>query len=310
MKTVWGKRLARLYLPVYRFESESMKIAYAGYSSVKKNYFTRFILETINSQDYSGRKGFWRLPEIIRNENYDFVVAEISPITFSYFQNFNGYMLPEWIKMYIKIDRPVCEIISRRISDFPDVIRKIRKYDLTPEILKDQASFTDFNYRFYQPYMSKRHGEEAWIEDLNSIWKSTAEPFIVAIKEKNNIVGMSLVFKSGDTFSLSRLGLLEGKDVYRRHGVIGALYYFAMLEAKKMGCRYFDLGGTRPFLSDGLTKFKKGLGAEFNTYDGVRNEVYLWLGINEKSEKAKEFLRKNPFIHITNDYKVVTNYQT
>ncbi|NMC39064.1 MAG: hypothetical protein GYA41_12140 [Bacteroidales bacterium] len=158
--------------------------------------------------------------------------------------------------------------------------------------------------------MTKRHGEEAWIEDLNSLWKSNPSMFMIAVRENNAIVGISLVFKSGETFYLSRLGLLDGNDIYRRHGVIGALYYFAMLEAQKMGCRYFDLGGTRPFLTDGLTIFKKGLGAEFNTYDGVRNEIYLWLGINEKSDRANEFLRKNPFLHITYDYKVAISNQS
>ncbi len=45
--------------------------------------------------------------------------------------------------------------------------------------------------------------------------------------------------------------------------MIGAIYYFGILEGQKTGCKYLNVGGTQPFLSDGLTRFKLGLGAEF-----------------------------------------------
>ena len=37
MNIEWLKHLARLYLPVYQYESDTMRIAYAGYSSIKKD---------------------------------------------------------------------------------------------------------------------------------------------------------------------------------------------------------------------------------------------------------------------------------
>ena len=37
MEIDWLKHLARLYLPIYQYESETTKIAYAGYSSIKRN---------------------------------------------------------------------------------------------------------------------------------------------------------------------------------------------------------------------------------------------------------------------------------
>jgi hypothetical protein len=67
-----------------------------------------------------------------------------------------------------------------------------------------------------------------------------------------------------------------------------------------MGCRYMDISGTRPFLTDGLTKFKIGLGAEFapNLSQG---KEYLWLGVNEHSIVAEEFMRRNPVMHFNKD---------
>ena len=85
--------------------------------------------------------------------------------------------------------------------------------------------------------------------------------------------------------------------------MIGALYYFGILEGQKMGCQYFDVGGTRPFLTDGLTKYKIGLGAKFMP-SLSSTAVYLWIGVNEHSIVAGEFMRKNQVMHINKDFSL------
>jgi hypothetical protein len=196
------------------------------------------------------------------------------------------------------------EICKRSVSDFADITRLIRKYNLTYEILTNKESFNYFKDKIYLPYITKRHGEEALIEDLNILWKSSPSPFLIAIKENGVIVAASLVRKSGDLLDLMRLGLLDGNEEYLRHGVIGAIYYYNVVEGQKMGCRYIDIGGTRPFLTDGLTRYKMGLGAEFVS-DHSSWKEYLWLGVNENSIGAKEFIRSNPFMYLNEDHRLV-----
>jgi hypothetical protein len=82
------------------------------------------------------------------------------------------------------------------------------------------------------------------------------------------------------------------------------MYYFSIIEGQKMNCRYLDVGGTRPFLTDGLTKYKMGLGAEFLSEPSTWKE-YLWFGMNENSTFAKEFVRNNSFLYLNNDRKLV-----
>jgi hypothetical protein len=303
MEITWLKHLARLNLPIYQYESDTMKIAYAGYSSIKKNYFARLLLDRSNHHFFLGRKWYWQIPDLIKSDKLDMVITEISPYVMNHFQKCNGYIIPEWIIMKINIDRPMSEICHRNVSDFSDVMRKIRKYNLTYEILTDKENFNCFNEKFYLPYITKRHGKEAWIEDLKIIWALSPPPFLIVIREDGVIVGESLIKKSGESLYLMRLGLLDGNEEYRLHGVIGAMYYFGILEGKNMGCRYLDVGGTRPFLTDGLTKFKLGLGAEFVSNLSPTKE-YLWLGVNEHSIVAKEFMSKNPVVHIHKDFSL------
>lgn len=301
MEITWLKHLARLNLPIYQYESDTMKIAYAGYSSIKKNYFARLLLHGNNHHVFLGRRWYWQIRDLIKSDKLDMVISEISPYVMNHFQKCNGYIIPEWLIMKINIDRPMSEICRRNVSDFSDVMRKIRKYNLTYEILTDKENFNCFNEKFYLPYITKRHGKEAWIEDLKIIWALSPPPFLIVIREDGVIVGESLIRKSGESLYLMRLGLLDGNEEYRRHGVIGAIYYFGILEGKNMGCRYLDVGGTRPFLTDGLTKFKIGLGAEFVSNLSPRKE-YLWLGVNEHSIVAAEFMSKNPVMHINKDF--------
>lgn len=304
MNKIWLKNLARLYLPVYQYESAKYKLAYAGYSSIKRNYYSRFILGSDLQYKLIGRKWFWEIPRLLKSQNLDLVVSEIGQLSMSHFQNRHGLILPEWALMRINIDRPLSEIKRRSVSDFADVVRLIRKYKLTYEILNGREDFDYFMDNLYRPYITKRYGEEAWIEDLTKIWNSDPSPFLLVIRENGEIVGASLNRITDSNISLLRLGLLDGNDEYRRHGTIGAIYYFSMVEGQKNNCKYLDVGGTRPFLTHGLTKFKLGLGAEFVTECYAWRD-YHWIGANENSEWALDFLNKNPAMHLNKDHKLV-----
>jgi len=304
MNNPWIKSLLRLFLPVYQYESDSRKIVYAGYSSIKKNYHVRLLLDGNNHHTFLGWRWYWKIPDLVKSGNIDIVISEISQYALNHFQSYSGFILPEWAIMRINIDRPIGEICKASVSDFSDVKRLIRKYNLTYEMLTDKESFKYFYDNIYLPYLIKRHGDEALVEDLSDFWKPSPSPFLMVIKENGIIVAGSIVRKSGDLFYLVRLGLLNGNDEYRRHGAIGAMYYFSILEGQKMSCRYLDVGGTRPFLNNGLTKYKMGLGAEFLSEHSTWKE-YLWFGMNENSTFAKEFIRNNSFLYLNNDRKLV-----
>jgi hypothetical protein len=306
MDTDWLKNLARLYMPVYRYESDTLKIAYAGYSSIKRNYYVRFILGKSSQHTFLGRKVYWQITDLIKSSDFDIIISEVSQVVLNHFHKSNGFIIPGWVMMRINIDRPLSEICNKHESHFSDVKRRIRKHNLTYEIIAGADNITYFYEKFYLPYMSRRHGEEAWIEELDIIKELSSSPFFLAVREEGVIAGISLLKKAEGSLYLLRMGLLDGNEEYRSHGVIGALYYFAMLEAQNMGCRVLELGGTRPFLSDGLTKFKSGLGAEFTTNNPDGNE-YLWLGINGKSTAAKEFMRRNPVMHFNKDFVLTSS---
>jgi hypothetical protein len=302
----WLRHIARIYLPVYEIESDTLKIIYAGYSPIKKNYYSRLLLSSANRKTFLGRYWFKNILNLFSELDVDFIFSEISPNTFNYFRNSSGFIIPVWTTTRIDIGRSLAEIIKSNATDFPNVLRRIRKFNLTYEILTGEENFISFRERFYQPYISRRHGDEAYVENLDDIWKATPTPFFMAVKENGNTVGMSLLRKDGDYLYLKRIGLIDGDEEYLQHGVIGAFYYFGIVEGQKLGCRTFDLGGTRPFLSDGLTKYKLGLGAEFVINLSPEKE-YVWFGFNNKSVTSLEVLKKNPFMSVDTDFNLKKN---
>jgi hypothetical protein len=252
MNNPWIKSLLRLFLPVYQYESDSRKIVYAGYSSIKKNYYVRLLLDGDNHHKFLGWRWYWKIPDLIKSGNIDIVIAEISKYSLNHYQRHNGFILPEWAIMRINIDRPIGEICKGSVSDFLDVKRLIRKYNLTYEMLTDKESFKYFYDNIYLPYLIKRHGDEALVEDLSDFWKPFPSPSLMVIKENGIIIAGSIVRKSDDLFYLMRLGLLNGNDEYKRHGAIGAMYYFSILERSEdelsvSGCgRHTTISKQRP----------------------------------------------------------------
>jgi hypothetical protein len=300
----WLKDLARLNLPVYLCETDSMKVVYAGYSSVKKKYFVRLMLGRDYNETILGRRWYWKIPDLLKCLEYDMAVSETGRISLDRFHKCDGYVLPVWAPLKINIDRPMDDICPSRMSHFAHIKRRIRKYNLTYEILTDNESFNNFIESFYKPYITKRHGEEAVIGDLHKVWEISPYPFLLGIKENGVLVAASLNEKSGNTVHLINLGLLDGDEEYLRHGAIGALYYFGILSGQEMGCKVFDAGATRPFINDGLTKYKISWGAEFVS-EYSRSGENIWFGVNECSSEAREFLSNNPFMYFDEDHKLV-----
>jgi hypothetical protein len=307
MEHKWLKSLARIFMPVYLYETDAMKVAYTGYSSIKKEYFIRFIMDKDYRHTFIGWKWFWKIPDLCKSSNFDMVISEVGQISLNRFHRCGGFILPVWADLIINIDRPLDEICQSNKSAFSNVKRRIRKYNLTYEVFTDKVSFNHFIDKFYLPYTDTRFGEEALYVDMNSIWESSASPFLMAIKEDGVIVAESFFIKSGDTLSFIRLGLLDGNTEYLNHGVVGALYYFRIIEGQKMGCKYINPGATRPFLTDGLTKNKIGFGAGFVSRYSRRHE-YIWIGVNEHSSAVLEFIRNNPFMYLNKDYTLVEYY--
>lgn len=299
------KHLARLNLPVYIFEKDGLRVAYAGYSTVKKNYSGRFPFGNQPAQAvFGGRKWFWQVRNL---HDVDIVFAEISLASMNFFRR-SGFVMPEWVTMHINTTPPMTELRQPSVSSFADIERLIRKHDLSCETSSELKDVHQFYEEMYLPFTANRHRDEALIEPLGSIFDPSKASFILFIKEKDRRVAAGLIEQHEDFVHLKRLGVTGGNETPMRHGAVGAIYYFLYLEAQRLGCRYMDIGGSRPFVTDGLTRYKLSLNAAFHSDHSTWRE-YLWLGLNPASAKAQAFMRDNPFVYLDAQNRFVRSDQ-
>ena len=107
------------------------------------------------------------------------------------------------------------------------------------------------------------------------------------------MAGASIEFIKGRPF-LRRLGIVHANEEYMRQGAIGAIYYFLIQELKHRGYDLIDVGGTRPLLKDGLTRYKLSFGARLCKDNSKHTCVRLM--ILHDSPGVRSFLTNNPFL--------------
>ena len=126
--------------------------------------------------------------------------------------------------------------------------------------------------------------------------RKLAKSEIFFIKDGEQAIAANFGFYKKNTLMLYVIGVLNGNERYMRMGVNGALQYFPLLSAHQKGCKLLHLGGTRPLLSDGLTRFKRSLRARVLPHP-LRLHVFLSFKFLKDTPGLRDTLSANPFVH-------------
>jgi hypothetical protein len=280
-----------------------MTVAYAGYSSIKRNYFGRFPFSgTAPQPEFRGRLPYRRVPPLL-DRDCDLLFAEVGTLTTRYFQGAGGTIIPEWTPMRIDITRPMEELRRRGVSDFANVERYIRKYGLTCRLTADRRELEQFYGKMYLPYLAARHGDEALMETMPELLDHKADLVLLLVLEEGEPISGVLMERCDGYLNMFRLGIARGDASLISHGAIGALYYFAVIEGQQTGCRYLDVGGTRPFLTDGITQSKLRHSARFSPHYSAFSEN-LWFG-HAPTPPAEAFVENNPYLYWSSDFRLL-----
>ncbi len=294
------RKLRYYILPVYlykgkeKFSGQPVNIAYLGWDNKISSYWMERLLE--GKYEYRRKKIilFRNVPDYFYSNRdiCDLALVEMNKNTRALVPPYHGFMLPRWFMMQIDTE----EFVKR--MEKHDVTRRIRKNELTFELRNSTEDFTFFYKRMYLPFIAKRHKESAIILDykyyLNK-FKNKQNNLDFILKDGNPVAG-SYIEYIGNRIRLGGIGVLDGRDDIIKMGVIGATYYYEILNCYKKGIKSINIGGSSPIITDGLTKYKLSLGGkaeELRYFD----EETIWLLPLKDSPAAKSILKSNPFIH-------------
>ncbi|UCH13434.1 MAG: hypothetical protein JSV22_09990 [Bacteroidales bacterium] len=292
-------------LPLYIYEGEEkaggapLKIAYLGWDSRIAVYFSeRFLKEKY----YTHKKNMvlvWNVYKHFKKnrEDCDLVIVETNNFTENFAAKREGFVLPRWFEMRIHTDE-----FNNKLKK-SDVARRIRKHSLSYEKRYTIDDFRLFYHRMYIPFIKGRHRESAVLSDykyLQRRFKNSGVHIGFIIKDGNPVAGSFTEIKDKN-YRLTGMGVLDGRDDIMRMGVSGAIYYFEVRDCIEKGIESISIGGTSPFITDGLTQFKLSLGGQAEDIKFFIKQ-YEWFLFLKDSSALRNILKSNPFIHKINNH--------
>ena len=297
-----------------------LAFAYAGTEETAREYWGRMALAPGSGRKPLGRCLFWRIPRRIQKAwpECDFLLTEHTAPMLPSLSRKPGFRIPFWVDMEVPLPHLHRKEWKRQRKD---VARRIRKNGLDYEISKDPEVFQDFLWNMHMPFITQRFEETALLPDARYLEGVFSRGGLILIKrgtdtnheedteegpeakkvtDANNgtdTVGGGLFEYLPGMVRMRKVGVRDGDWEYVRQGVIGAVYYFLMMEMEEQGCGKISFGGTRPFLRDGVTSFKSSLNGRLASDSEAPGAVALWLTLRRDSPALRDFLAENPFIY-------------
>jgi hypothetical protein len=204
-------------------------------------------------------------------------------------------IIPEYVSLKVDVSKQFTDIYKKFNKSAKEDIRKVKKGRYSYEITDDLKKIKFFYERMYIPYSYKRYGNLAICSTFSAIRHLVERGSkLMLIKKNDDYVFGCLFFFSNNTIIGTHAGIIDGQEELLKEGVSSASYYFAIIYSKKLNFKYLDFGTCRPFLNNGLFRYKKKWGASVEHAESI----FSVFGFNTIYKKGglKEFLLHNPFI--------------
>ena len=209
-----------------------------------------------------------------------------------------GFMvIPEWTLFLLdlsKLFQGAWKLSKNK--NLSETLRRIRKHNYSCEVTQDPSKFEYFYHQMYLPYATKRFKELTVLTGFRDMERIFKKGQLLLVKRGDDYVSGNIMRIDGDTVFAPYSGITEGKMEYLKAGALTALYYFTIIWAKEMGCKWLDFGHCRSFLRDGVFNYKKQWGMMIRM--SARLGAILGMKVCNFHQGVRNFLEKNPFIFI------------
>jgi hypothetical protein len=149
----------------------------------------------------------------------------------------------------------------------------------------------------YLPYANETYAGMMFLMPHEDLRKFMAQSELLWVKSGAEKVAGLMLRYDGDIIRAYVLGVKDGDPQYVKSGALGAAYYFAILHLTERGAQRLHLGGSRPFLRDGVLQYKKKWGIRI-----VDKSPQVFVLTQTRNTRASlSFLANNPFFFETED---------
>ena len=255
----------------------------------QQNYPLKLIFGDSYRRRYLGRCWLWNVARLLPAAAPDcaMILAETFESHLNVAHTKDWFFIPTWVTGEVTLPRDA--EATRKVDD---VLRRIRRHGLRCEFTRDPEKYDDFYHNMYVPYISKTFGDCATIASHESIRKHFQVSDLLLIKNDEGSIAGQLIMHEDTGSALGVVGIRDGNRDYVKAGAGGALYHFGLQYLQDKGEKKVWLGWTRPFLRDGVLRFKKKWSQRLvhGTFNG------FLLKILADTPVTRAFLCNNPFI--------------
>lgn len=306
----WGrilKPLANLYRRIASFthvhrlgrwmisgkiDGELLKIFFAGRKN-SKAYISDLAFGKESRVEFLGNVWSWMIPlhrNLMRRKSH-IAILEMKKEFKRHLRH--GFFVPIWVNG----DIDLLDKERLRTKNRQNDMRKIRKYGLSYEIVRDKASIEEFYNAMYLPYTIKAHGEAAVPTSPEEMRSAKWNWELLLVKKEGEPIGGTLIQTLGHIAHLWGMGVKDADNKYLKFGLCGAIDHFSEEHLRKRGFERMNYGGSRAFLKDGLLNYKKyrGLCLRDFTTEG------FFISIFTLSQGLQKFFLENPFLYAEKD---------
>ncbi|MDX1812360.1 MAG: hypothetical protein R3240_10460, partial [Gammaproteobacteria bacterium] len=269
-----------------------ISIAYLGKSADTRNYWFKRVFGNSTNKIQHRKIPIWQVARwqstVGRAQN---IVLIESQGLLQRFTGQDGMFIPNWVGGYVSTNPEDLEVVLNKRSVLSD-LRVIKRNGLTYRISKDLAAFDDFYYQMYLPFIAQAHGDTAVVMSYAQLSKAFEYCELLTVWWNDEAISGVLINYSEELPKLWSTGVRNGDTRLLAAGATSALYYFGCSYLSEKGYKKVNVGSSRPFMRDGVLRFKKKWNVELGSSDAAG----VVMNLNLLNEGLKYFLEHNPFI--------------
>ena len=240
-----------------RTSGTPLVIVFAGQLE-NKNYIAHLAFTDSPVEQSLGRRWLWTLlpPERKReSDGVDLRIIELYENQRHWLEACFQFFVPVWIGGVQDLQSAVARL--HRSRNAKNDLRQMRKNETTFEVTKNREEFEYFYSNMYLPYIKNRYGTHAFSMSHEEMRGKLGCSELIFVKVRGERVAGRILLYENDSVRAWSMGVKDGDSAYVKAGAIKAMDYFTYQYLAERGYKVLHLGGSRPFLLDGVLRYKR-----------------------------------------------------
>lgn len=296
-----------LYLNAYEVRDKDLRITFFS-----KKLYEKLLLDKILGYDYRARlirrfrRKHLQKEFTFASKNSDIVIFDGNyPVAHRSLSKIEGItFIPHWVDQVNSSFGSLEDFTRRKHRSAYEDIRIVKKSGFEFVFSRSAELLLFFYENMYLPFVDNRFPQERMASGFKEIEQSFKKGGLALIRLNGRFLSGTVLELVNETVHPMYTGVLNGDVTLLKKEVSTALYYYYFLLATQRGFSCVDFGFSRPFLNDGVLRYKSKWNSHLE-FDPTQINIFA-CKISRLSPTIKTFLLNNPFITLE-DGKLVGN---